>query len=102
MTSGPFIHSGRTTRALMLQTLVALSPVLIVAVWRYGTGAVWPLVASVAAAWLADAACDARRCLDGSAVLAGVIFACLLPAGTPWWIGAAGGVIVLGGMGAAS
>ena len=107
MSSGPFIHTKRSTRTLMMQTLLALAPVLIVAVWRYGTEALGLLAASVAAAWLADAACDARRCLDGSAVVAGVIFACLLPAGTPWWIGAAGGVIAIaigkhmfGGLGA--
>jgi electron transport complex protein RnfD len=91
----------------MLQTLVALAPVLIVAVWRYGTLAALPLVAAVVAAWFADAVCDARRCLDGTAVVTGAIFACLLPAGTPWWIAAAGGVIAIvlgkhlfGGLGA--
>ena len=79
----------------MYQALAALAPVLAAAVWRYGTHALVLIVSAVVAACVVDALCDRRRAVDGSAVLAGAIFACLLPGNAPWWIAALGGVITI-------
>ncbi len=95
MNTGPYIHSGSTTRALMIQATVALAPVLAGAVWLYGVHALVLIVSAVVAACAADVLCDRRRALDGSAVLAGAIFACLLPGNAPWWIAALGGMITI-------
>ena len=95
MNSGPYIHSGSTTRALMVQAIGALVPVLAAAVWSYGSHAFVLIVSAVVAACAADALCDRRRAFDGSAVLAGAIFACLLPGNAPWWIAALGGMIAI-------
>ncbi|MEO2048602.1 MAG: RnfABCDGE type electron transport complex subunit D [Pirellulales bacterium] len=95
MNSGPYIHSGSTTRALMVQATVALAPILAAAVWRYGTHAMVLIVSAVVAACAVDALCDRRRALDGSALVAGAIFACLLPGNAPWWIAALGGIITI-------
>jgi electron transport complex protein RnfD len=95
MNSGPYIHSGSTTRALMYQALAALAPVLAAALWCYGGHALVLIVAAVGSACATDALCDRRRALDGSAALAGAIFACLLPGNAPWWIAVLGGVITV-------
>jgi len=95
MSVGPSIHCGSTTRGLMLRALLAFAPILVAAVWRYGAGALVLFASACAGAWLADVVCDRRRSLDGSALLTGVIFACLLPANVPWWIGLLGGAIAI-------
>jgi electron transport complex protein RnfD len=95
MNSGPYIHSGSTIRTLMVQTLAALAPVLAAALWRYGVDALVLIGSAVVAACVADALCERRRAVDGSTVLAGAIFACLLPGNAPWWIAVLGGVITI-------
>ncbi len=96
MNRGPYIHSGTTIRVLMIQALAALSPVLAAAVWRYGSHAVVLIVSAVVAAFVTDVLFDHRRAFDLSAVLAGAIFACLLPETAPWWLAALGGAIAIG------
>ena len=95
MSSGPYIHSGLTTRALMYRTVAALAPVLAAAIWRYGAHALMLITLAVLSASLADALCDRRRVSDGSALLAGAIFACLLPGNAPWWMAILGGVVTI-------
>ena len=96
MTRGPFIHSGRTTRHLLLQTLVALTPLGALACWRFPGEAPELLLSACLAACLTDAAC--RRApphLEGAAVT-GVLFAFMLPVGAPCWLAAAGAAIAVG------
>ena len=50
---------------------------------------------AIAAALVVDFLCDRRRIADGSALLAGAIFACLIPLNAPWWIAAIGGAIAI-------
>lgn len=95
MSQSPFIHSGSTTRLLMFQTLAALGPVLAAAIWRYGTHAIVLILSTVVAACLSDFLFDRRRALDGSALIVGVIFACLLPSNAPCWLGVLGGLIAI-------
>ncbi len=95
MNSSPLIHAGPTTRSLMYQTVAALSPVLVAAVWRYGVHGLLLIVSAVVGAIVADVLCDRKQAADGSALVAGAIFACLLPSNAPWWIAALGGVITI-------
>lgn len=95
MTSGPFIHSGRTTRVLMLQTVAALLPICAAAVWRYGTSALVLLGTSIAAACLVDMVCRKDRGWDASALITGAIFALILPPSAPWWLAAVGGAVAI-------
>jgi electron transport complex protein RnfD len=103
---GPFIHSGRTTRTVMRQVLFALSLAFAAAIWRHGGGAVALVVASLVGACLGEFAWDYRRLGNETTVVAGVIFALLLPSQSPWWIAVVGGAVttllgkhVLGGFG---
>jgi electron transport complex protein RnfD len=66
------------------------------AVWRYGVHALMLMVVTLIAACLTDALCDRRGIRDGSAILAGLIFACMLPSHAPWWIAMLGGGITTG------
>jgi len=93
--TGPFIHGRLTTRGLMIQVLLALTPVVVAALWRYGASAAVLFGAAIVGAWLAEAICKPRSALDGSAVVTGLIFACLLPSNAPWWIAAVGGAIAI-------
>ncbi|HJP00194.1 MAG TPA: RnfABCDGE type electron transport complex subunit D [Planctomycetota bacterium] len=96
MRAGPFIHGRCTTRGLMVQVLLALSPVVLAALWRHGWSAAALFGAALAGSWLTDVLCDRKNALDGSAAVTGLIFACLLPLSAPWWIAAAGGAIAIG------
>ena len=96
MSAGPYIHSGSTTHSLMYRAMVALAPVLVAAMWRYRWHAFLLIVSASAAAMVVDVVCNRRRSLDGSALLAGAIFACLLPGNAPWWIAALGGAMTIG------
>ena len=96
MTTGPFIHSGSTTRMIMLQTIAALSPVCAAAVWRYGTPALVLLAVSVATACLTDWICQRRKGFDVSAVITGIIFALILPPSVPWGLAVVGAALAIG------
>lgn len=92
--AAPFVHSGATTSAVMVQVWVALVPVCAVAAWRPGGAPV--LVAGIGAAWATDWLCDRRAALDGSAVITGALVALMLPAAAPWWLAAIGGAVGVG------
>jgi len=96
MTRGPFFHTPQTSRALMFQVVVALTPAMGFAIWRYGMHAAVLITGSIAGALVVDAVCARRMPTDGSALVTGVIFSMLLPANAPWWIGVAGGAIAIG------
>ncbi|MDP7670359.1 MAG: RnfABCDGE type electron transport complex subunit D [Vicinamibacterales bacterium] len=100
------IHSGRTTPRLMAHAVAALAPIALASTWRFGTAASVLFGVAIATAMLCDAVCDRRNANDGSAVVIGMIVACLMPATAPWWLAAAGSAIAvllgkhaLGGLG---
>ncbi len=92
MSPGPLIHSGRTTRVLMAQVLIALVPAAAAAAWR---GGVAPLGAALAVAWLVQSALLRRAALHESALVTGAILALTMPATAPWWLAAAGAAIAV-------
>ncbi len=93
---GPVIHGGNTTRALMVQVVIALSPVCAAAVWRHGLDAALLLAISTATAVVFDAALDRRNIGDGSALIIGLLCGLLLPIGAPTWLAAATGLFAVG------
>lgn len=95
MNTGPLIHSRRTTRVLMGEVLLALVPVALAAVWRYGAAAASVLIASITVACAADWICDRKRGSDFSSIVVGTIIALLLPANAPWWLAALGAAIAI-------
>jgi electron transport complex protein RnfD len=81
----------------MLTVLYALIPATVAFVWFYGIGVLINLAVAVAAAAIAESAAlrvQRRPVLpalaDGSAVVAGVLYALCLPPLCPWWVTATG------------
>lgn len=110
--SAPHIHCGRTIRGMMLDMLIALSPSAVLALVYWGVSALRVMALAVAVAVLAEAACCRlmeRKISVGdlNAVVIGLLFAFLLPAGAAWWVVVVGtglsvclGKMVFGGIGA--
>jgi electron transport complex protein RnfD len=101
----PHRHCGTTVRDRMLMILLAMLPAAVMAGMTFGMPAVRVMALSMAAAVLAEMACD--RFMDRetdvhdlNAFTVGLAFAFLLPASAPWWLAAFGSAasIVLGKM----
>lgn len=96
----PFKHRGYTTRDMMRDVLIALAPAMVMAVWHYGIPAVRVLAlcagTAVLTQWLWEKALGRpSRVYDCSALVTGLLFACLLPAGAPWWLAVIGAALTL-------
>ncbi|GAB7022535.1 RnfABCDGE type electron transport complex subunit D [Salidesulfovibrio brasiliensis] len=103
--SPPHVHCGRTFKGMTLETILALMPAAIMAVWHFGLPAARVMLLSCAVAVLTEAVCwkaIKRRSAvdDGTAVLIGLFYAFLLPASAPWWLVVSGAAasIILGKM----
>jgi electron transport complex protein RnfD len=94
--AGPFIHSGKTNRMIMVMVLVGLSPSVFAAIWRYGGVAAVVIVSAVTGAWLVEFFIKRSQAADGSALVTGLIFALILPSTTPWWLAFVGGALAIG------
>jgi len=99
--SSPFLRDGVTTPKLMLDVHLALVPVVIMAVWTFGLGALLVIAAAtlgaVGAEWLWTGGARRRTVLrDGSGALTGVILGLTLPPGLPLWMAFLGGVAGMG------
>ncbi len=90
-----------TTRRMMVDVLVALVPVVGMAVWVFRWYAVLQIVIATLACLAAEAVFTSmrRRTLtlgDFSAAVTGVILGLSLPWSAPWYIGVIAGVIAIG------
>jgi electron transport complex protein RnfD len=98
--TAPLWHSGRTLQKNMLQTLLALLPVIAMAVYRYGYDAVevmaWAgLTAVVTEALVQKIMKQDPSSDDFSALVDGLLFAFLLPATAPVWMVVIGSAIMI-------
>jgi len=99
----PHVHCGRTTRSMMLETLVVLIPTVILAVINYGLPALRVMALAGASAVAVEALCARimereNETDDLHGLLTGLLLAFLLPASAPWWLVVAGSAacIILG------
>lgn len=109
----PHWHSGRTIPRYMQDTLLALLPAAIMAIYYYGFDALQVMALSCATAVVAEAvSCRVmgRECAvhDMNALVLGLIFAFIMPANSPWWLVMVGvgiavvmGKMMFGGLGSA-
>lgn len=83
--SSPHIAAaGLSARSMMLDVLLALTPVIAVAIHQHGPAALGRILLAAAACALTEAACDKARnrahaLANGSAVLTGILLALSLP-----------------------
>ena len=96
LSSSPHIHSGASTRRVMIDVLIALSPAVVASAVLFSLRALLVLLVTVAAAIGAEALfCIATKkpqtVSDCSAAVTGVILALNLPYTVPLWQAAIGG-----------
>ena len=97
----PFLRQGVTTRGLMIDVIIALSPVVLASIWFFGMSAVLILVSAVAGCVVMEQLANRMSgqrgsLLDGSAILTGVILGLTLPPSMPMWMAFLGGVAAIG------
>ena len=95
--TSPFLRQGVTTPSLMRDVLLALVPVLAMAIWTFGLSALLVVAAATAGAVATERLLGrpgATR--DQSALLTGVILGLVLPPGLPMWMAFVGGAVGIG------
>lgn len=97
ISSSPHIRTVQSVRSVMVDVLVALGPVVAVAVLLFGYRAVVTMGVAIFFAMLAESLWLRRLNIfgDGSAALTGLLLAMTLPPDVPWWITAAGAVTAI-------
>ncbi len=95
MKTGPFIHSGLTTHRLMLITSLAMLPMIAASVWNSGFSAVLLFAVCVISVLITESLCKWQIKFEFSSIVVGVLLTLMLPASTPLWIAALGGVIAV-------
>ena len=97
ITPSPHIRTPETTKAIMMDVLIALFPVVVVAVLLFGYQALVTMVVAVLAAMITEAVVLRKKDLisDGSAAVTGLLLAMTLPATVPWWMPAIGSVVAI-------
>ena len=98
----PHIHANVSTRSLMLDVIIALSPAIVVSVLFYGWSELLILAVSVASCVLLEWAITKYMLKapstigDLSAVVTGLLLAMNLPSTTPWWVVFIGALVSIG------
>lgn len=87
----PHVRSNDSTRRIMLDVIIALTPALIGSIYFFGMNAAMLIAVSIISAVLFEAGTQKmfkRDILVGdlSAVVTGILIAFNLPANAPWWI----------------
>lgn len=112
VSAAPHISQPLSTRQVMLDVIIGLSPAVIASVWFFRQYAALLLVCSIASCVAAEWMCGRIRKKpnsigDLSAVVTGIILALSLPPAAPWWIAVLGGFFAIvivkmlfGGLGA--
>ena len=98
--TAPLWHSGRTLQKNMFQTLLALLPVVAMAVYRYGYDAVEVMALAGLTAVITEALVQMimkqePTSDDFSALVDGLLFAFLLPATAPAWLVVIGSAVMV-------
>ncbi len=100
VSSSPHLHSGTSTRTIMLDVIIAMAPALAASIWLFGWRSLWVTLVSVAS-------CVASEYLsrlvlrrpqtvgDLSCVVTGMLLAFNLPSTIPLWQAAIGGVVAI-------
>lgn len=100
MSAPPYWHCGRTVLKRSLDILVALLPAIVMAIVNWGLPAARVMALSVVVCVLVEALCCkimGRRVTvdDLTAVITGLLFSFLLPAGSSWWVVVIGAVCAM-------
>ncbi|MFR9580393.1 MAG: RnfABCDGE type electron transport complex subunit D, partial [Rikenellaceae bacterium] len=99
----PHLHSGASTRRIMLDVILALMPAFVVSVVIFGISALLVTLLAVLSCVASEhiisryVAGEKRSSVgDLSAVLTGLLLGFNLPSSIPWWIVVMGAVVAIG------
>ncbi|MGX9417654.1 RnfABCDGE type electron transport complex subunit D [Vibrio sp. WJH972] len=98
---GPFAHNDNTSVRIMYTVILTLLPAAIFGVYQFGLNSLMVLLVGMASAIAAEWGClalmqkRALACMDGSAMLTGLLLAMSLPPTLPLWITAFGSVFAI-------
>ena len=107
----PYLHRGYTMSGMMRDTLIAMLPAAALAAYYFGIPALRVMALAAGTACLTEALWQKLlgreiRVYDGTALVSGLLFAFLLPAGAPWWLVVTGSALsiifgkqIFGGLG---
>lgn len=100
VTSSPHLHSGASTRLIMLDVLIALVPALVASIWLFGWRALAVELVCIGACIAAESlsCCVLKKpqsAGDLSCVVTGLLLAFNLPVTLPLWQAALGGVVAI-------
>ncbi len=101
VSASPHIRSPRTTRAIMLDVILALIPAMIASVFIFGPRSLAIIAVSVAASVATEALCNLamkreQSIGDLTAIVTGLLLAYGLPASLPLWMAALGAIVSIG------
>lgn len=93
----PHLHARDTTARIMWSVVASLAPLVAAAVWFFGVGALFVIVAACSGAVGAERLFSSGGTLhDGSAAITGLLLGLTLPPGFPLWMALLGGAFGIG------
>lgn len=100
MSAAPHIKSNQTTRKVMLDVIIALTPAMIGSIYYYKLNAAILILASIISAVAFEALTQKVfkkpiQIGDLSAVVTGILLAFNLPANAPWWVAVFGSAFAI-------
>lgn len=102
ISASPHVHSGRTSKKLMYDVLIALIPAFLVSIYVFGIGALVVTAVAVASCIVFEYLIQkyllkvSTTILDGSAIITGVLLAFNLPSNLPIWMIVVGSLVAIG------
>ena len=102
ISASPHVHSNRTSKRLMYDVLIALSPAFLVSIYIFGIGALIITAVAVASSIFFEFIIQKYvlkteiTITDGSALLTGVLLAFNLPSNLPIWMIIVGSLVAIG------
>lgn len=102
VSASPHVHSDRTSKTLMYDVIIALTPAFLVSMYVFGISALIVTAVAIASCVLFEYLIQkyllktAVTITDGSALLTGVLLAFNLPSNLPIWMVIVGGLVAIG------
>ncbi len=102
VSASPHVHSDRTSKKLMYDVIIALTPAFLVSIYVFGLGALIVTSVAIASCVLFEYLIQkyllktAVTITDGSALLTGILLAFNLPSNLPVWMVIIGGLVAIG------
>jgi electron transport complex protein RnfD len=101
VSTSPFLHDAATTPWIMYQVVYSLIPIVGVAYYYFGLGALAVILFSVISCLLTEQFFSESffrldKIKDGSALITGILLGLTLPPGFPLWMAFLGGVVAIG------